>query len=366
MTTSPLATSTPRKGRFPLPALLRWAASGIILAGLLAIILSEILGPALFPRLWGVEPLAYIGALFLVAGLSLLCLLQPALSRRNKRQAEAETRRRTARYWTDTTHQYFDRFNHDLGRPLRRILGKERDLRGRIASGQVAADLEVRQLLDEIETQTPAFRLILDNLHALIDLETPGRLPEPQAVEPDQLVLRIVDRYQAAAREQGKTLEWHAAPGLIKANGPALEHILVNLVDNALRHARSAVEVYLTREESALKMTVWDDGPGIPERYRPYIWDRGWTPEKARGEERATSGLGLHIARTLAEGYGGSLILEEPGPSPAAGGSNGCAPTERNTMFTLTLPVNDPPAPPPPDPNPAADDNPASGKETPK
>lgn len=104
-------------------------------------------------------------------------------------------------------------------------------------------------------------------------------------------------------------------------------------MDNALRHAASYVEVALTRQENTLTITVWDDGPGIPERYQPYIFDRGWTPETARREERTSSGLGLYIARTLAEQYGGRLTLNSAAaPDP-----------KQHTAFVLTLPAGQAP-----------------------
>ena len=273
----------------------------------------------------------------LLAGLGPLALLHLVHLFLLRARAEREARRRAAQYWVDTTRQYFYHFNHDLGRPLRRILGKERELRDLLAEQRIAAPPEVHRLLDEIETQTPAFRPMLGNLHALIELETPEPTPELWPVEPAEIANKIVLRYQAAAAEQGKDLVWipeSQEPSIIASNGHALEHILANLVDNALRHAAGYVEVALTREENALTITVEGDGPGIPERYQPYIFDRGWTPETARREERTSSGLGLYIARTLAEQYGGRLTVNSAAaPDP-----------EQHTAFVLTLPAGPPPA----------------------
>ena len=76
---------------------------------------------------------------------------------------------------------------------------------------------------------------------------------------------------------------------------------------------------------------VWDDGPGIPRHYVQHIFDRGWTPEVTRGEQKTSSGLGLFIAQTLAKQCGGELTassVELPDP-------------KHQTAFLLSLPLRE-------------------------
>ena len=90
------------------------------------------------------------------------------------------------------------------------------------------------------------------------------------------------------------------------------------------------MEVRLSKDDTRYYVEVWDDGPGIPSHYASYIFDHGWTPEVARREEKSSSGLGLFIARTLAERCKGKLTLEtvtKPGP-------------DHHTSFLLSLPLN--------------------------
>ena len=313
---------------------------GLLLAGgLLGLLLAPLVGPALFARLWGVEPLSYIGAALVILGLLVIALsyLAPATLLRGRAEAAAE--RRFAEQWTQVTQQYFDLFNHDLGRPLRRILGKEREIRELLQSGEADALPAVRELLDEIEEQTPSFRLMLSNIQALIELETPNAGAALYAVEPAEVARRSVDRYSLAAADAQKQMAWWSEPtefGIVYGDSAAIEHIVTNLVDNAVRYAESYVEVVLTRDAANFYIRVWDDGPGIAARYLPYVFDRGWTPEVARREERTSSGLGLFIAYTLARRYGGDLTVasvEKPDP-------------EHHTSFLVTLPLGAAPAGP--------------------
>lgn len=307
------------------------AGGAIALAGVVCLILAPIVGAAAFDNLWAVEPLAYIGGLLMIAGLAVAALayaVPNALRRRSAPDADEQ-----GRFWRDTTREFFELFDHDLGRPLRRIAGKERELRAVLQSSQSSMDPAVRDLLDEIERQTPNFRLMLSNIQVLVQLEAPGGPPAIGPVEPSEVVRRIADRYTPVAIESRKEITWWAEPpefGVFYADASAIDHIVTNLVDNAVRYARIHVEVHLTKSDSQFFIRVWDDGPGIGAQYVEHVFGRGWTPEMARREEKTSSGLGLFIAHTLAQRAGGELTVEtvsDPNDNP-------------HTAFLLELPAN--------------------------
>jgi len=90
----------------------------------------------------------------------------------------------------------------------------------------------------------------------------------------------------------------------------ALRRLLVNLLDNAVRHAASQVRVSVCSEAGWAVLTVTDDGPGIPAAERERVFGRFTRLDNARdrtGEEGA--GLGLAIVRSTAEAHGGSVSL---------------------------------------------------------
>ena len=304
-------------------------------AGAISLILAPLIGDALFDSLWGVEPLAYIGATLLMAGLAAISAsyLIPGVLERERSSGGAGEE--ALQRWSQLTQQYFELFDHDLGRPLRRILGKERELRAAQQSSGAAVDPPVDDLLREIERQAPNFRLMLANIQVLVHLEAPQAAPRLQPVEPSELVRRIVDRYTPVATESEKGITWWAEPsefGIVYSDSSAIEHVVTNLVDNAVRFASSHVEVKLTKNPTHFFIRVWDDGPGIAPHYHQHIFDRGWTPELARREEKSSSGLGLFIARTLAQGNGGDLTVD------TAMEPDG----ESHTAFLLALPLQSP------------------------
>ena len=319
---------------------LRVAAAVVVGAGALGIALAPLLGATVSESLWVVEPLTYVGALLLIVGLAVATAsyVLPGISASGGAASDAS--RPTPERWSEITQQYFEVFHHDLGRPLSRIVGKERELRAALEARSDGIDPAVADLLDEIERQGPNFRLMMSNLQVLIQLEAgpaPGR---DDAVEPAEVVRKIVERYNAVAGEMGKQITWWSEPaefGIVYSDGSAIEHIVTNLVDNAVRFADAQVEVKLTQNPTHFFVRVWDDGLGIPPHYVQHLFDRGWTPEAARRDEKVSSGLGLFIAQTLAGRQRGELTVESvTAPDP-----------DHHTGFLLSLPLGSPAGAPP-------------------
>jgi len=103
-----------------------------------------------------------------------------------------------------------------------------------------------------------------------------------------------------------------------------LDRLLVNLVDNAVRYAKSSVVVSVTRDGTWAELAVTDDGPGIPAANRERAFGRFARLDDARsreGDEAGGAGLGLAIVRATAQAYGGTAVLEAAAaPSPTGDG----------------------------------------------
>ena len=305
----------------------------VAVGGIVALVAAPLIGDTVSERLWGVEPLTYFGAVLVVVGLAAVTAAYFIQGRTSARNSAATAADETTRLWSELTQQTFDLFHHDLGRPFTRILSKERELRSALSAGGAEVDPRLMDMLQEIERQGPNFRLMLSNIQVLIQLEAPNHDVSHQPVEPSEIVRRIVDRYSSVALESGKEITWWAEPtefGIVYSDNSAVEHIVTNLIDNAVRFASGHVEVKLTKNPTHFFIRVWDDGPGISAQYVAHLFDRGWTPEVARRDEKTSSGLGLHIARTLALRYGGDITIETVA-EPDAG---------HHTSFLASLALN--------------------------
>lgn len=310
-----------------------FAGLGFAVSGAVLLIIGPFMGRSVFPEtILTVEPVSYAGAIALIVGLAVVAgtYLVTRKSGTNPFHMTSS--------WSKVTEDYFDTFSHDMGRPLRRILGKEREVRARLEESGVEVPESVRALMEEIEHQAPSFRLMLANVRVLVELEDPDAVQVMEPVDPARIVRNIADRYYRLAGEHGIELSWWAEPqefGLVYGDPAALDHVVTNLVDNAVKFACSSIEIRVTRNPTHYYIRVWDDGLGIPESHLPHLFDRGWTPELAGRQEKTSSGLGLYIARTLCRRAGGDLAADSVmSRNPGGADVNG-----HYTSMTVMLPL---------------------------
>jgi signal transduction histidine kinase len=132
------------------------------------------------------------------------------------------------------------------------------------------------------------------------------------AVDLAALAQAAVQVHAARAIEEGLTLAAEAPePVTVEGDRVALETLLDNLVDNALRYTRAGkVVVRARREGRGAVLEVEDTGPGIPAGERQRVFDRFY-----RGDAAPTggTGLGLAIVKRIAERHGASVSLAEGG-----------------------------------------------------
>jgi signal transduction histidine kinase len=142
-----------------------------------------------------------------------------------------------------------------------------------------------------------------------------------QPVDLAALSRSVVCRY-ADARVLVTLLGADGEKAVVNAVPEGLERLLVNLVDNAVRYAKSAVTVAVRGDGAWVELSVTDDGPGIPVADRERVFGRFTRLDDARsrdGDEAGGAGLGLAIVRATAQAHGGTAVLEaaEPASDPA-------------------------------------------------
>jgi signal transduction histidine kinase len=105
---------------------------------------------------------------------------------------------------------------------------------------------------------------------------------------------------------------------VVTGDPDALSRLLVNLLDNAVRHAKSTVSVSVQPQDGWAVLSVADDGPGIPAEDTERAFGRFSRLDDSRSRDGAEgvsgSGLGLAIVRATAEAHGGSVALGDAGP----------------------------------------------------
>ena len=170
----------------------------------------------------------------------------------------------------------------------------------------------------------PLVELALSAARAIERLVTDATLASVRLEEVD--VGRVVDDAVAAAALAGADVSAEVAAGLpsVQADPVRLRQALDNLVANALVHSGSADDVIVRarQEEGSILLSVVDVGTGVPVAEQERIFQ----PGARLDADRPGSGIGLAVARAVAEAHGGSLTVES-------------APSEGAT-FTITFPVS--------------------------
>ncbi|MDB5387135.1 MAG: signal transduction histidine kinase, partial [Planctomycetaceae bacterium] len=142
-------------------------------------------------------------------------------------------------------------------------------------------------------------------------LESEPSLREPHPVSVEAVLRVCYERHLQTAERKGLSLSLVVAPSGLRvlAEEEALEHILDNLVDNALKYTEpGGVVTLLTRQDAdAGYLEVKDTGIGIPQQHLPRIFERFYRVDRHRSREVGGTGLGLSIVKHLVQSIGGSI-----------------------------------------------------------
>lgn len=189
--------------------------------------------------------------------------------------------------------------SHELYTPLTTIQGNA----GLLARGPDIGEDERRAAAADIAAESLRMARLLDRMLTLARADA-GLGPTIAPVDLRELVVEVCR--QAGAVRAGRSLGVECVDASVGGDADALRQLVWILLDNAFRHARSRVEVSLTVESGWARLVVADDGVGIAEADRERIFDRFYRVDAARSGGRA--GLGLSIARSIAEQHGGRII----------------------------------------------------------
>jgi len=185
-----------------------------------------------------------------------------------------------------------------------------------------------RENLEPIYEQTVLLSRLVNDLRELALAEAGELQMVRTPLDLASLVRRTVESARSKASQKGVELRVDVPSMPMTAEGDAqrLEQVLLNLLDNAIRHtpAGGDITVRAWEEDGRFVVQVRDTGPGIPPEALPHIFERFWRGDRARSRVTGGSGLGLAIARQWVELHGGRIWAEN---APDGG-----------AVFTFTLP----------------------------
>jgi two-component system OmpR family sensor kinase len=210
--------------------------------------------------------------------------------------------------------------SHELRTPLATIQGyAELGLRADASPDQVLL------VLGKVQAESHRMTALVEDLLLLARLDQ-GRPLAREEVDLSRLALEAVSDARVISPDHHWRLELPEEVVETTGDGQRLHQVLANLLANARRHtpAGTTVTVSVVAAPDAVRLSVHDDGPGVPAELQGDVFERFTRGDASRTRDSGGAGLGLSLARAIAEAHGGTLTLASvPG----------------DTTFTLTLPA---------------------------
>ncbi len=215
--------------------------------------------------------------------------------------------------------------SHELRTPITAIRGYSETL----MSGAVNDPVAAPKMVDIIHRQSERLSELVEDLLELSRLESKQILLEKKPVELAEAAQRASEAVRPKARARSTAIELQIAPGLhALGDQRAVEQVLLNLLDNAVKYTPPNGHVWVTATDSAatdaVVISIRDDGPGIEARHLPRIFERFYRVDKGRSRDMGGTGLGLSIVKHLVTAMNGEVRVES-------------APGQGSTFF-LSLP----------------------------
>jgi two-component system phosphate regulon sensor histidine kinase PhoR len=198
--------------------------------------------------------------------------------------------------------------SHELRSPLTTVRAAAETLSSVENDAKASA-----RFIELIQRNAERLANLIDDLLELSRIESRELKLELEPVD----LAAVVDRSlaQHAHRAQLKRIALHhelKGAAFVRADRRALEHVLGNLIDNALKYCPegAAVRIAAHADGGRLRVEVCDTGPGIPADHLPRVFERFYRVDAGRSRELGGTGLGLSIVKHLVEAMGGAVSVE--------------------------------------------------------
>jgi signal transduction histidine kinase len=178
---------------------------------------------------------------------------------------------------------------------------------------------EYREALEEIHAESVRTTDLIENLLTLARADAGKAAFERREVDLGEIVREA--GIQGEKLAAAKSLKFHTEapdrPARILGDAAALRRLLLIVIDNAVKYTQEGgISVCLGRANGDFRVSVSDTGTGIPPDDLPRVFERFYRADKSRSRELGGSGLGLSIAKWIAEGHAGTIEAR-------SGGGNG-------------------------------------------
>lgn len=214
--------------------------------------------------------------------------------------------------------------SHELRTPIAAVRAATETLQ----EGALHDPSAAREFVDIIGRHSERLHDLVEDLLKLSRIEAQKLDLSPAQLDVGEVIDHVVDLFEHPASRHGVLLSRGQAEKVsVYADRRAVEQILANLVDNAIKYSpRARVTISAAQVDGEVLISVADTGPGIGEKHLPRLFERFYRVDRGRSREVGGTGLGLSIVKHLAEAMKGRVSVESQ--------------VGRGSMFTVHLPLS--------------------------
>ena len=170
---------------------------------------------------------------------------------------------------------------------------------------------EAKESLEVINRHAKRMTNLINQIMELSKLERQKEI-EKERINLSNIVLQLLDDYKPLLESKNLNLVYNVEKDIrIQGNKIMLERVFLNILMNAVKFTKTNIEVSLTREDKTAVLKIRDNGIGISEENKKFIWERFFQVNDSRNkEENKGSGLGLSMVKKIVDLHSATIDLE--------------------------------------------------------
>ena len=170
---------------------------------------------------------------------------------------------------------------------------------------------EAKESLEVINRHAKRMTNLINQIMELSKLERQKEI-EKEKINLSNIVLQLLEDYKPLLESKNLNLVYNVEKDLrIQGNKIMLERVFLNILMNAVKFTKTNIEVSLIREDKTAVLKIRDDGIGISEENKKFIWERFFQVNDSRNkEENKGSGLGLSMVKKIVDLHSATIDLE--------------------------------------------------------
>jgi two-component system, OmpR family, phosphate regulon sensor histidine kinase PhoR len=221
--------------------------------------------------------------------------------------------------------------SHELRTPIAAVRSATETLQ----TGALEDPIAANRFLDIIERNCQRLQSLVEDMLELSKLESNEFRLKRERVDLQRVVPLVLALFRERAEKKGVRLGAELAASLPAVEGDprAVEHVLSNLVDNAVKYCPSGTRIMVSAvgDEGRVRLVVADNGPGIAPEHLPRVFERFYRVDAGRSRDLGGTGLGLSIVKHMVEAMRGKVSVE----SAVGKGSTFVVSLQRMDAFTV-------------------------------